>query len=74
MIFKVPGLGVLILGSDKSRGFDSFSHVITGCGFPVALHSNEPSSPLVTKADSGYLTIFGNPDGVLSTENIRFVF
>ena len=49
MIFKVPGLGMLILGSERSRGFDDFSHVISGCGFPVVLHSNEPSSPLVTK-------------------------
>lgn len=74
MIFTAPGLGMLILGSDKSRGIDSFSHVITGSGFPVALHSNEPSSPLVTSAYRGFLTTLGNPDGVLPAEDIKFVF
>ena len=70
VIFTVPGLGMLILGFDKSRGFDSFSHVIIGSGFPVALHSKEPSSPLVTSAYTGLWTILGNPDGVLSAEDI----
>lgn len=38
VIFTVPGLGMLIRGSDKSRGLDCFIHVITGDGLPVALH------------------------------------
>lgn len=74
MIFRVPGLGMLILGSDNSRGFDSFNHVITGDGFPVALHSKEPSSPLVTTEDPGFLTILGNPEGALDAEDIKIVF
>ena len=74
MIFTVPGLGMPILGSDKSSGFDSFSHVITGDGFPVALHANEPSSPLVTTAYPGFLTILGNPDGAVAAEDVKFVF
>ena len=74
MIFTVPGLGMLILGSDRSRGFDSFSHVITGAGFPVTLHSNKPSSPLVTSAYTGFLIIFGNAGGALSAADIKFVF
>ena len=74
MIFTVPGLGMLILGSDESRGLESFSHVITGDGLPVALHSKEPSSPLVTVVNPGFLLILGNPDGALFAEDIKFVF
>lgn len=74
VIFKVFGLGMLIFGFDKLRGFDFFSYVIIGCGFFVVLYLNELLFLFVIKVYLGFLIIFGNFDGVLLIENIRFVF
>lgn len=68
--FKAPGLGMLILGSDKSTGFESLSHDITGAGFPVASQSNVALPPLTTRWDVGSLLIFGYPGGGLSARDI----
>lgn len=64
---------MLILGSaDELRGTDFFSHVNTGGGFPVALHSNEALPPPIASACLGFVTILGNPDGTLSAEDVKF--
>lgn len=59
---------MLTLGSDKSRGLESFIHDITGDGLPVTIQSNVASFPLVTEAYPGFLAILGNPEGVLSAK------
>ena len=69
VIFTTPGLGMLILGSERLRGKLSFIHDIVGVGFPVAIHSNIASSPVLRFSKKlGCLAILGKPGGAFEAK------
>lgn len=65
MILCLPVGRILILGSDRSTGMKSLSHIIVGSGFPVALHVNIVLRSFSTAFSEGLSTIRGYPLGAV---------